>query len=235
LQSALLTLLPLALAVIAWSKPGERWMQSLWTLLGATGATYFLAMLARNQGKRVEPGLWQSWGGPPTTQLLRHAGPANPVLRDRWHKSLARLLGKPFPTSEEERNDPAAADRLYEAAVRLLIEQTRDAKRLPLVFKENVHYGFCRNLYAMRPTGIVVSSIALLASVAAGIWFAKSGRLELLPWCCAAVSGLLLYWWISNVTRSWVRIPALAYAERLLESTKHLSAKQPAEKEPDKK
>ena len=30
--------------------------------LGTAGFTYFLAVIARNQGKQLEPGLWRSWG-----------------------------------------------------------------------------------------------------------------------------------------------------------------------------
>src|SRR5258708_1403854 len=150
LQPALLTLLPAALGVFAWTGPGEKWVSALWTLFGTAGGTYFLAMVARNRGKQIEPALWRSWGGAPTTQLLRHSGSANPVMRERWHKYLSRLLSKSFPTPEDETGDPVSADNLYAAGVKILIDKTRDTKAYPLVYKENVQYGFCRNLYAMR-------------------------------------------------------------------------------------
>src|ERR1700720_1892352 len=108
LQPALLTLLPAAVGIFAWTGPGVKWQSALWTLFGTAGGTFFLAILARNLGKQLEPGLWQSWGGSPTTQLLRHAGPGNPVLRVRWHKFLSKLLGKPLPTLQEEQADPEA-------------------------------------------------------------------------------------------------------------------------------
>jgi len=40
--------------------------------LGVLGAlTYLFSQLGRDEGKRKEPMLWRSWGGPPTTQLFR--------------------------------------------------------------------------------------------------------------------------------------------------------------------
>jgi hypothetical protein len=219
LQPALLALLPAAIGVFAWTGPGVKWQSALWTLFGTAGGTYFLAILARNIGKRIEPGLWRSWGGAPTTQLLRHSGTANPVMRERWHSSLAKLLGKTFPSAQEEAANPTAAEDIYNAAVKLQIIKTRDTKTYSLLYKENVHYGFCRNLFALRPLGIVFALLGALASCAAGIWFIKSGDPKIAPWVCVAVNAMFLFWWIFTIKSSWVQIPAFAYAERLFEST----------------
>lgn len=221
LQPALLNLLPAAIGIFAWTGPGVKWQSALWTLFGTAGGTYFLAILARNFGKKIEPGLWQSWGGAPTTQMLRHSGPANPVMRERWHNYLSKLLGKPFPTTQEEAADFARADDIYNAAVKLQIGKTRDTKKYSLLFKENMHYGFCRNLYAMKATGIFFSVLGVIASVFAGIWFIHSSNPQITPWVCAAVNAMFLFWWLFTIKSSWVKIPAFAYAERLLESTEN--------------
>ena len=219
LQPALLTLLPAAIAIFAWTGPGVKWQSALWTLFGTAGGTYFLAILARNFGKQIEPGLWQSWGGAPTTQLLRHSGPANSVMRERWHKYLSKLLDKPFPTTQEEAANPAGADDIYNAAVKLQIGKTRDTKKYHLLFKENIQYGFCRNLFAMRVTGIIVAILGVVASGAAGAWFIQIGDPQIRPWVCGATGLLFLIWWIFTIKPEWVKIPAFAYAERLFEST----------------
>lgn len=219
LQPALVTLLPMALGVFAWSEPGARWMTALWTTLGTSGATYLLAIMARNRGKATEPALWDSWGGTPTTQLLRHSGPGNPVLRERWHEALATLLKKPLPTASEEAADPKAADAVYAAVTRLLINERRDTKKYPLIYNENVNYGFCRNLYAQRAVGVGAAIAGIAASVAAGIYFAGGGKVLILPWVCAAIGFLMLLSWIFIFTGAWVKVPAFAYSERLLEST----------------
>ena len=230
LQPALLTLVPAALTALAWAPPGARWPTTLWSLLGGVGFTFFLENVARNRGQPTETALFNSWGGKPTTQLLRHSGPANSVLRDRWHKQLAKVVGKPLPTADEERANPAAADELYEAATRLLIGKTRNAKTYPLVYKENVSYGFCRNLYALRSLGKTVSIFGLLLSIGAGVWLLKTGKGDLLPWGCAVVCGALALWWFFTVTTDWVKVPAVNYAQHLFESCEKLSrARQPAD------
>ena len=227
LQPALITLLPMALGVFAWSDPGARWMTALWTTLGTSGATYLLAIMARNRGKATEPALWNSWGGAPTTQLLRHSGPTNPVLRAQWHESLANLLRRPLPTAGEEAADPAGADTVYAAVTRLLINERRDKKAYPLIYNENVNYGFCRNLDAQRAVGIGASIAGVVASLATGIHFSAGAKVLVLPWVCSAISFLLLLSWAFIFTATWVKVPAFAYAERLLESS---SAQPPTRK-----
>jgi hypothetical protein len=219
LQPALLTLLPAAVGLFAWTGPGVKWESALWTLFGTAGGTYFLAIIARNSGKKIEPGLWQSWGGAPTTQMLRHAGPANPVMRERWHKTLSKLLGRTFPTTQEEASNPASADDFYNAAVKLQISKTRDTKKFHLLFKENMQYGFCRNLYAMKPTGIILAIFGFMASIATAFWFIHSGTPKIAPWVCSAINLFFLFWWIFVIKSEWVKVPAFAYAERLFEST----------------
>jgi hypothetical protein len=223
LQPALLTVLPAAIAVFAWTGPGDKMVSALWTLAGTAGVTYFLAMFTRNVGKRLEPKLWASWGGAPTTQLLRHSGPANPELRERWRKSVSKLLGKPFPTAEMEATNPLAADDLYSAGVRLVIDKTRDTKSYPLVYNELVYYGFCRNLYGLKGVAILVALLGLLTSCASGWWLLQSGKAELRPWFCAAICATFLIAWAAILNGDWVKVPAVAYAERLLESTERIS------------
>src|SRR5438874_4204302 len=60
LQPALLALLPLAFALIAWTEPGARWLSVLWTIFGTAGGTFFLATFARNRGRSLEAKLWDS-------------------------------------------------------------------------------------------------------------------------------------------------------------------------------
>jgi hypothetical protein len=223
LQPALLTLLPAAFGIFAWTGSGAKWQSALWTLFGTVGGTFFLAILARNLGKRLEPSLWDSWGGSPTTQLLRHTGTGNPVLRERWHKFLSKLLGKPLPTLQEEQADAKAADYVYNAGIKLLINKTRDVKKFHLLYKENVQYGYCRNLLAMRPMGLGFCLLGSAACLAAGLWNAHVGDSKVYPWVCLAADLMFLVWWIFTINPAWVKVPAFAYAERLLESVENIS------------
>ena len=144
-------------------------------------------------------------------------------MRERWHQYISKLLGKPFPAPQEEAADSAHADEIYSAAVKLQIGKTRDTKKYHLLFKENMHYGFCRNLFAMRPIGIIVDVLGVIASCAAGVWFVHTGDPKITPWVCAAANTIFLFLWIFTVKSEWVKIPAFAYAERLFESTEQPS------------
>ena len=206
LLPALLTLLPLAFGTFAWAGTVAPWYSNLWIVFVAAGGTYALATFARNAGKNCEPKLWRSWGGTPTTQLLRYSGPANPVLRHRWHVALSTLLGRSMPTQQLEITDPTGADQSYEAAVKVLIENTRDRKAFPLVYKENVNYGFARNLYALKTVGIISSILGAVSAVAASVWFIHIGKPQLMPWICTGISLLLFLGWMFVIKPSWVKV-----------------------------
>lgn len=225
LQPALVTLLPLAAAAFACVQPAVGWIPALWSFLGTTGFTYFLATTARNRGKAIEPALWRFWGGAPTTQLLRHRGPANPELRERWHKYLAKLLGKPMPTADQERGHPEQADVTYEAAIRLLIGKTYDKARFPFPYRDNVNYGFCRNLYGLKPIGVSVSAMGLIICLVAAAWALRGGKDFGIPAGAAVVNLGFLVWWLTVATRKWVQVPAMSYAQHLLQCTEELALK----------
>ena len=219
---ALLALLPGAIGVFAWTGPADRGLLWLWTVIGTAGGTYLLAALARNSGKQLEPKLWESWGGAPTTQLLRHTGGANAVMRQRWHDGLSKLVGKAFPTAEQEAADPVAADICYVAGVTHLINHTRDVKKFPLLFKENISYGFCRNLYGLRRVGITLSIVGLVLSAIAIAFAIRGGTSVGISGACAALCVLFLFIWVFRVHPSLIRTPAFGYADRLMECIEHI-------------
>ena len=124
-----------------------------------------------------------------------------------------------MPTAEEEKINPKSAADTYEAVTRLLINQRRDTKRFPLIYKENVNYGFCRNLFFLRKLGVFTSIIGALVALAAGWSKFSTGGEHLEAWVYAVINGFILCLWLFIVTKDWVKIPAFAYAERLLESS----------------
>lgn len=198
-------------------------------LVGALAAPFGLAMLlsqiGRDRGYRKQPALWNRWGGAPTTQLLRHRTVgSNPILLKRYHDKL-RLLQPDLniPSAEDETRDPDQADHVYAACVKFLISRTRDRSRFALLYKENVNYGFRRNLWGLKPFGLALSFLCLIAAIAR-FWFVRripsevNGELIF----SAVLSLVLIMFWTLWVTASWVRIPATAYAERLLECCEQL-------------
>ncbi len=219
---------PLALTVSLWA-PGLALIGRLAGMfLVPFGVAMLMSQIGRDLGKRREPGLWGKWGGAPTTQLLRHRNDkVNPVIRERYHKRLAALQPDiRLPTAEEEAGDAARADHTYEACVRDLITRARDRKQFPLLFGENVNYGFRRNLWGMKPFGALFS-LAGLAACALYFWlYWESFRLFSAEAAAGgAINLALLLFWLFWVTPSWVRIAGDAYAERLLETCEELQGK----------
>ncbi len=181
--------------------------------------SYFMSQVASDFGKRLEPALWNSWGGPPTTRFLRHDNKEfNPATRDRVHAQL-RALGLRVPTAEEEIADQERALEFYGSAVDDIRRLTRDPKRFHLVHNGNIEYGFRRNLLGLRHVGLAITGIALGVSG----WFLLRGWLTagvILP--VAFVTTLLntcvALGWIIGVRSATVRITADRYARYILEA-----------------
>jgi hypothetical protein len=216
LQPALIVSLPIGLAILAWSQDGFTLWAPLWGLLVWAGATSLLAQVARDSGKRKEPLLFESWGGKPTTQLLRYRNANNSVLVNVRHQTLqAAFPDLAIPNEQEELANPTASDDIYDVCARRLLERTRNAKHFPLVFEENCNYGFRRNLWGMRAWAMWVAAASTLASAPA---LKFSSHLPLTAGSVACI-GLLLLFWIFVCHSDWVKIAADAFSERLLASS----------------
>lgn len=191
-------------------------------LLSNFGLNSLLEQFGRDQGKKKEAGLWESWGGALTTQMLRHRDKTmcNPTMRRRYHSALSRLVPNlHLPTPQEEACDPVGADQVYEAYTRYLINQTRDTARFPLVFEENVNYGFRRNLWGMRPAGILLAIIGMVVALCATcLAWIENDPLWIIGAGATIVNTCFLVWWVVRITPAWVFIPAKAYSERLFEA-----------------
>lgn len=224
----LVALLPIPLAVFVCF-PSSSVVARVVAVLGAPALLlWLLSEMGRDFGKRKEPNLWQSWGGAPTTQRLRFATPGtNVALVERYHRLLSELDPTlDLPTAENEASDPQSADQAYAVATKWLINKTRDADRFELLFKENVSYGFRRNLWGLKALALPLAIVAAALCIACG--WPRGGNVEL-DWvvACAVSIGLVLFW-AGWVRQSWVRIPAEAYADRLFEACEalHESKKQ---------
>lgn len=227
LQPVLLVAMPMALATMVFFEDFSLF-QILIGVLGYLGFTTFLSQLARDQGKQKEPRLFEHWGGRPTTQLLRHRSKLlSEPQRKRYHNALDKLVADvDLPSSQEELNAPVKADEAFDVCVAFLREKTRDKTQFPLVAQENINYGFRRNLWGMKPAGIVLAAIGLIASIVGAIWFSNSS-ISLVSIVAILVNALMVVAWLFRINPEWVKTPAFVYAERLLASCDTLYAPEP--------
>lgn len=172
------------------------------------------AEVGRDRGKKLEPALWGSWGGSPTLQRLRFRDSDDPEEVAHIHQQIEAALGIELPTAAEEAADSDRADRLYDRAIRRLREATRDKERFRLIFTENASYGFRRNLLGLRPWGIGVAIGTLVAAGALQVTSSHDRRVATLVSVIWSVLAIIFY--LCVVRSTWVRVPAEAYAERLL-------------------
>jgi hypothetical protein len=138
--------------------------------------------------------------------------------KQRYYSFLeAQVPGWTAPTLHEEETDPRATDQRYGSAVRWLLEYTRDTERFPLVFAENISYGFRRNALGLKPFA-VVAALTALGFGAFQLYVLPPALLgERLAQIAAALTSLLLFgWWLVVVSPSWVRDAADGYARALL-------------------
>lgn len=233
--TGLLVALPLLVPLLCVYGPKHPVLTSVVGLLGGCGAIYALASVARGRGKKLEESLVKCWGGMPTTIALRHRDTfLDSISKQRYHAAIVAKLGIAMPTAQEETTDPAKADDVYVGATKRLRELTRGNKQLLL--KENIAYGFHRNMLAMKPVGI----LACLFGVVYGLLIAKI--LQVIPLRFAPVNladpglaaGLtllislaLLVAWLFYFDKEAVRRMGFVYAERLFECLPSLPSAAP--------
>jgi hypothetical protein len=180
------------------------------------------AQFGRDRGKAIEPTLFAQWGGQPAVQLLRCAsGLLNKDARERYRLKLNAIPSAPrIPIEFDELADPKEAERRYESVCLYLREATRNKAAFPVVFGENVNYGFRRNLLGMKPAGILLCLLGAAASVLAVLVGMKVDPIDVpaVPVVAAILNAAMLAWWWLRITSNWVRVAAFDYAARLLGS-----------------
>ena len=194
-------------------------LQSLgFAALGPPSA-FFLAQIARDFGKQCEKKLYSSWGGMPSVTILRHRNEQlTAITKDRYHRTLSRLLNTIAPTLEDERTDPDGADKIYLAWSDYLRTNTRD-KKFDLLHKENISYGYRRNVCGLRLVGIVASVAgSFISAIRLYQVYTSDDQLDMASTVTGTYSFVLLIFWLFYFTGEWVRVPAECYAQRLVES-----------------
>lgn len=198
--------------------------QSIGEVIGSAGflaltvaAHIIVARLVRDRGNIVQERLWKAWGGNPAAQKLRWKG-GHAATVSRLHRRVDVMTGVRLPDRAAEELDPEAAEDTYEDTVARMRELTRHHGKYPRVYAELVQYGATRNLYGLRPVGLIVAGSVLLAMITAATL--NIVRVTTLAWWSMAASALgatvVGLVWLFIVTPQFVRLPADRYADALL-------------------
>jgi hypothetical protein len=217
---ALITIAPAALLIVAW-------FPALWSTLGVLvslaasfGLMLLLSQIGRDRGKRCESDLYRAWGGKPSVTLLRHRDRRiDDHTKARYRAFIQRQLPTlVLPSATEESADPEAADKAYASVTAWLLTQTRDTKRFSILFKENIAFGFRRNLWGLRPVGLTIALVGAAVSTSGLLYrFIETGVVpapEIL--IVTAAVWILSLIWMFVINPLWVRLPADAYGAELL-------------------
>jgi hypothetical protein len=212
-------LLPLDLAFLAVF-PVTSYVSGILALLGTLSAqtltTILLSEIGRDAGKKKESSLFKRWGGMPTDCILSEASPLDLTTIGRYKNKLKLLLPDVvFPTAEEEISNRNGAIGVYRSCTNFLRERTRDTTKFALTFKENVSYGFRRNLWGMKPAGLLIVCIGIAVSTFQVLAVSYAGSNAVIPIICLIANVTLLVMWLLRITPNWVKVPADEYAKQL--------------------
>jgi len=233
LYPGLLVVSPAAVLFVCLYGTANIALSSVLSILSVSGVAYALGRVARDAGKRLQDRLFEKWGGAPTTQILRHRDSRlDAHTKERFHGVLSKGIRKTLPTLADEEKNPAAADELYRASAVWLIDQTRDSKKFPLVFKENVAFGFQRNALGLRRLGVTISVVCIACVLVNSrvIGFGNPNVsveqfLRLAPGSMIALGfavGMLMAWTFL-LSEAALQRTGFAYADRLVRSCDRLT------------
>jgi hypothetical protein len=125
---------------------------------------YALGYLVRAEGREYEPTLWKLWGGPPSTILMRSSDTFfGAELKNAIRSAVMQEFALTLPTPAEERKNPTAADKAIADAFERVRAFLRRFDPTGIWQKNNIEYGFCRNLLGGRPhwTGIAIGALVV--------------------------------------------------------------------------
>jgi hypothetical protein len=233
LYPALLLIAPLIAVTTAAVSAKYSALQAIAVGVVSCGGAFLLTQLARDAGKNLESRLFEQWDGLPSIAIFRHRDMRfDSITKARYHLAMASFVKRAkSPTEEQERADPRAADEVYAAWSNYLRTHTRDQKRFALLFKENINYGYRRNVLGLRSVGISLSIVACtIAALRVWIVYRGTGQIDQTMLGAGAFSFVLFILWVFRFSPNWVRVPADAYAYRLIESIDTLVPAKAAQK-----
>ena len=188
---------------------------------------YGLGNFARACGASLQTKLWEAWGGEPSTRFLRirdsHFGDG---LKVSIRSELTRRFALQLQPLDQESRNPEFADREIVDAFRRVRSYLRQKDGDGLWQKQNIEYGFCRNLLGCRVSWVILSVVALAFALGNAIRTSQSlidpGSIV---GCLSLFCAIYVGWFILPTATKKV---AEAYAESAWMAFLNVSQSEPA-------
>lgn len=204
-----LALLPVTVMAALLSAPPP--LRIVMSLLGAAGVPFLVVNWIRDRGKDCEEILKVAWDGLPTTRRLRWNGNDHGAVFRRRRRVLEQVTGIVLPTQAEERASPEEADAVYVDATRAFIVRSRGkGETAKLLQKENVAFGFRRNMLGLRVYAVCLAAAGCVVSA----FWALSASITRGGASLAVDVAMILVWGVL-VSPDWVKRQAEVYADTL--------------------
>ena len=216
LYPALICLFPIMISVSITFPKVFSTLSGFAALAATVGLLQLLSHLARDRGKSLEARLYEQWGGMPSVTILRHRDNRIPSpAKLRYHAILSKISKIKAPSKEDELQQPAKADEIYLSWSDYLRGKTRDQKKYTLLFKENINYGFRRNMLGIK-WFCVLSSIIATAILFVPVF--NGGEVTKVILSTTIIIMLYLFILLFVVKDTWVKVVAEAYGKQLIEA-----------------
>ena len=223
LTPGLLAVAPVVVLLIALGLEKNVVVSATLGVLSFGVGTYLLSVIVANLGRRLQDELWKSWGGPPTSQLLRaHSNKSSISQRSIWRSAIESVTGVALLPAAQEVTEPGRADELIAAAIGQVRHLGQD-RHYPLIAAENAQYGLERNLYGSRWLG---RALSLACFVALAIALKVVAPLSVTLLIGTLVELVLSVLWFIIPSEGRMKDAAFRYGEQLLQAvTRESSAR----------
>jgi hypothetical protein len=194
--------------------PTQTWTASTITAAVLLAMLYALTTIVRMCGRSIEPSLWNSWGGPPSTRMMLWS---DPMMSDAWkekaHALVKTAINIDLHSKRKESHNQDEAKKLVADAfsqVKTILDIEKPEGKYQV---HNIEYGFCRNLLgASWPLGVGIS----IASAAWCVAFSLVEHQVALP-LIGIISSLLWGVLLLLGRRLWLPVSVKLCADRYAE------------------
>ena len=234
LMPVIISLSPILFAFFAWFPELYAHASSNDITLGsfvALGIMMILVNKCRENGIKAQQRLIKIWGGLPTTIYLRHRDTTIPQATKRRYFGNLKLAIREIniPDEDDESQNPIKSDEVYCSLVDWLIAYNRksesEGKTInPLILKENINYGFRRNLFGNRHWAVASSALAFITNIIV-MYYLFVPNYEVIPNIVIGATVYAVFFsilFLSIVNSDWVRSAADSYAFTLLSICEHI-------------